>query len=130
VIPFVESRYRVEASRSSRWLAGLSRGGAQTFHVGFRRPDLFSGLGAFSIGLPAVFPDAYPSVVDAGKLNSQIPVIYYAVGQDDSDQKGPYERGTSMLNQSGIRYQAGSEFGGHIWQVWRNSLVEFLTRLR
>jgi enterochelin esterase-like enzyme len=130
VIPFVETRYRAEASKSSRWMAGLSRGGSQTFHVGFRRPDLVSALGAFSIGLPAVFPDAYPLVADAAKLNSQIPLIYYAVGKDDSDQKGPYERGTSMLSQSGIRYETGSEFGGHIWEVWRNSLTELLTRLR
>jgi enterochelin esterase-like enzyme len=130
VIPFVESRYRVEVGRSSRWLAGLSRGGAQTFHVGFRHPDLFTALGAFSIGLPAVFPDAYPLIADTAKLNSQVPVIYYSVGKDDSDQRAPYERGTAMLKQAGIHFEAGSEFGGHIWQVWRNSLVEFLTRLR
>jgi len=130
VISFVESRYRVEADRSSRWLAGLSRGGSQTFHVGFRRPDLFSALGAFSIGLPAAFPDAYPLVADTAKLNSQIPVIYYSVGKDDSDQRAPYERGTTMLKQAGISFESGGEFGGHIWQVWRNSLVEFVTRLR
>ena len=111
-------------------MAGLSRGGSQTFHVAFRHPDLFSALGAFSIGLPAAFPDAYPLVADTAKLNSLIPVIYYSVGKDDSDQRAPYETGTRLLNQAGVRYQAGSEFGGHIWQVWRNSLVEFLTRLR
>jgi len=130
VIPFVENRYRADARKSNRWMAGLSRGGSQTFHVGFRHPDMFSALGAFSIGLPATFPDAYPLVADAAKLNSQIPVIYYAVGKDDSDQKPGYERGTSQLSQSGIRFETGSEFGGHIWQVWRNSLTEFLTRLR
>jgi enterochelin esterase-like enzyme len=130
VMPFVESRYRVDARGSSRWMAGLSRGGSQTFHVAFRHPDLFSALGAFSIGLPAAFPDAYPLVADTGKLNSQIPLIYYSVGKDDSDQRTPYERGTAMLKQVGIRFDGGSEFGGHIWHVWRNSLVEFVTRLR
>ena len=64
VIPLVESRYRVEAGRSSRWLAGLSRGGDQTFHTGFRHPEMFSALGVFSSVVPSTFPDAYPALAD------------------------------------------------------------------
>jgi len=130
IIPRVESRYRVEKERSSRWLAGLSRGGSQTFHVGFRHPELFSALGAFSIGLPSIFPAAYPALADVNTLNNQIPLIYYSIGREDSNQGNAYAQGTAMLRQAGVRFEATNEFGGHIWQVWRNSIVEFVTRLR
>lgn len=131
VMPLVESRYRVNATQPTRWVAGFSRGGVQSFQIALRRPDLFSAIGAFSSGIPAAFPDLFPAASEPGKINGQIPVIYYSIGKDDSDQKANYERATSLLDKLSIRYETTAAApGGHIWRIWRNSLAEFLTRLR
>jgi enterochelin esterase family protein len=130
VVPLVESRYRIDGSKASRWMAGLSRGGAQTFHVAFRHPEMFSALGAFSIALPATFPDAYPIAADTPTLNGQFSLIYYSCGREDSNQLAGYERSTALLSQRGIRFEPASFPGGHIWQVWRDSLADFVSRLK
>lgn len=130
MMPRIEGRYRVDARKESRWLAGLSRGGTQTFHTGFRHPELFSALGAFSIPLPSTFPDAYPLAADSTALNSQYPVIFYTCGSDDSEQRPGYDRSTATLVQRGVQFDRASYPGGHIWMVWRNSLADFVPRLR
>lgn len=129
MMPFIESRYRIDANKASRWLAGLSRGGTQAFHTAFRHPDMFGALGAFSIGLPSGFPEAYPASIDAASLNNQLPLIFYTCGADDSDQGPNYERGAATLIQRGLQFETARYPGGHIWMVWRNSLAAFVTRL-
>ncbi|MFN7919949.1 MAG: alpha/beta hydrolase-fold protein [Bryobacteraceae bacterium] len=129
VIPLVQSRYRTATGKENRYLAGLSRGGTQTFHVGFRNPSLFSALGAFSISVPTTYPDAYPGA-DAAALNEAFRLIYYSCGTEDSDQRPGYDRSTAMLVQRGIRFDAANYPGGHIWHVWRNSLAEFVSKLK
>jgi putative tributyrin esterase len=51
LVPFVESRYRVIAERTSRAAAGISMGGYGAIHWGLSRPDLFAVVAGLS---PAV----------------------------------------------------------------------------
>src|SRR5207302_1002504 len=50
VIPEVEKAYRVARDRSSRAIAGLSMGGAESLSVGLNALDRFAWVGAFSSG--------------------------------------------------------------------------------
>src|SRR5262249_29131930 len=50
VLPEVEKTYRVATDRSSRAIAGLSMGGAESLFVGLNALDRFAWVGAFSSG--------------------------------------------------------------------------------
>ena len=50
MIPAVESAYKVDSSRDSRAIAGLSMGGAESLFTGLNRLDKFSWVSAFSAG--------------------------------------------------------------------------------
>lgn len=48
LIPFIESKYSVSASREDRAILGFSMGGRQSLFIGFSRPDLFNYIGAIA----------------------------------------------------------------------------------
>ena len=52
VRPYVEKNYRVKADRSSRAIAGLSMGGAQTLNVAFDKLPDYGYIGVYSSGRP------------------------------------------------------------------------------
>jgi S-formylglutathione hydrolase FrmB len=54
--PFVEKRYRVAPGRGHRAIAGISMGGYGALHLAFRRPQLFSSVGAHSAALIEKLP--------------------------------------------------------------------------
>jgi S-formylglutathione hydrolase FrmB len=55
-IPFIEKRYRVNAVRATRGIAGVSMGGYGAFHTALQHPELFGSLGAHSAMLIAGTP--------------------------------------------------------------------------
>lgn len=59
-IPGVEKRYRVESSRHSRGIAGISMGGYGALHIAFRHPNLFAAVGALSAALIEQLPSISP----------------------------------------------------------------------
>src|SRR5277367_5405052 len=50
-MPGVEKRYRAQAGRSTRGIAGISMGGYGALHIAFRHPQLFAAVGALSAAL-------------------------------------------------------------------------------
>src|SRR3984957_82425 len=55
-LPFIEKRYRVQAGRSTRGIAGVSMGGYGAFHTALQHPELFGSVGAHSAMLVAGTP--------------------------------------------------------------------------
>lgn len=51
LIPYIDSNFRTRADAAHRAMAGLSMGGAHTIRFGLTRPDVFSRVGVFSMGL-------------------------------------------------------------------------------
>jgi S-formylglutathione hydrolase FrmB len=50
-LPQIEKRYRTQAGRASRGIAGISMGGYGALHLAFRHPELFGSVGAHSAAL-------------------------------------------------------------------------------
>jgi S-formylglutathione hydrolase FrmB len=50
-MPFIERKYRIEASRNARGIDGMSMGGYGALRFGFSRPDLFGSVSAHSAAL-------------------------------------------------------------------------------
>jgi S-formylglutathione hydrolase FrmB len=55
-LPQIEKRYRTQAGRASRGIAGISMGGYGALHLAFRHPELFGSLGAHSAALLEKLP--------------------------------------------------------------------------
>src|SRR5229473_4303905 len=50
-LPQIEKRYRAQAGRATRGIAGISMGGYGALHLAFRHPELFGSVGAHSAAL-------------------------------------------------------------------------------
>src|SRR5271168_1307128 len=66
-MPDVEKRYRAQAGRGSRGIAGISMGGYGALHIAFRHPQLFAAVGAHSAALIENMQNI--SVHNSGQLN-------------------------------------------------------------
>ena len=128
VIPWIEGRYRISGSREDRWLAGLSNGGTQTLHVGFRRPDLFSVMAPFSTRLREGFAADYPLLQDAAKFNTRMRLFYFACGELDHNWEG-FKTSHAELDRLGIKHEWKATTGAHNWYNWRRYLADLLPRL-
>jgi len=128
VLPFAEKHYRIAGTRNERWLAGLSNGGSQTLHVGFRHPELFSVMAPFSTRLRDGFEGDYPLLKDAAKFNASLRLFYFACGNEDHNWEG-FKTSHDGLNRLGIRHEWVATTGAHNWYNWRRYLVELLPKL-
>lgn len=126
LIPFVDSNYRVAPGRQNRAMAGLSAGGAATYNIAFKHPELFSGAGLFSAaGGGGTFETRYPELAaDAKGANAKFPVIWIGCGTED-----PLDQGAKALDAELTKVKINHIYkdrdGGHVWPVWRWALSEF-----
>jgi enterochelin esterase family protein len=128
VMPWVEKHYRISGRREERWLAGLSNGGSQTLHVGFRHPELFSVMAPFSTQLRPGFEADYPNLADAAKFNAAMRLFYFACGELDQNWKG-FQASHAGLMKLGIKHEWVATPGAHTWYNWRRYLADLLPRL-
>ncbi|MBZ5514879.1 MAG: esterase [Acidobacteriia bacterium] len=123
VIPAVESDYLVSKGRSSRAVAGLSMGGAETLLVGLNNLDRFAWIGAFSSGgLGEDFEKQFPGL-DA-KANSQLRLLWVSCGRDDRLLDMNHKL-RDWLEAKQIRLKWVETAGAHSWQVWRRGIADF-----
>jgi enterochelin esterase-like enzyme len=125
LIPFIDSNYRVAAGRQNRAMAGLSAGGAATFNVSFKHPELFSAAGLFSSANNGSFETRYPQLAaDAKGTNAKYPVIWIGAGTSD-----PLDQGAKSLDAELTKLKINHTYkdrdGGHVWPVWRWALNEY-----
>jgi enterochelin esterase-like enzyme len=81
IIPFVESRYSVDADRTHRAIAGMSMGGGQTLNIGLTNLDRFAWIAAVAAA-PNTRPPA-ELVPDAAALG-QLKLLWLSVGNHDN----------------------------------------------
>jgi enterochelin esterase family protein len=122
VIPQIEAEYRVKKDRSSRAIAGLSMGGAESLLTALNHPDKFAWVGAFSSGGldNRDFSTEFPSI-DAG-LNKQLKLLWIACGTDDKLIKVNREF-KSWLKSKDVQFTDIETPGMHTWMVWRRNLA-------
>ena len=141
LMPYVESNYRVKTDRSSRAMAGLSMGGAQTLNIAIPNLSKFAYLGVFSSGVFGIIPspnapapqgpsyeEQHASVLDDAELKKDLKVFWFATGKDDFLVKTS-QATVEMFrrHQFELEYLEGE--GAHTWIVWREYLKEFTPKL-
>src|SRR5262249_20514698 len=123
VLPEVEKTYRVATDRSSRAIAGLSMGGAESLFVGLNALDRFAWVGAFSSGgLRQEFDTVFPQL--SSGANEQLRLLWIACGTEDRliDTNRKLKE---WLTAKGVRFTNIETPGAHTWMVWRRNLTEF-----
>ncbi len=132
LIPHIDANFRTVADVDHRAMAGLSMGGSHTLRFGLTRPDRFSHIGIFSMGL-GMGPDDVSNYTTANadmlrRSAEELDLVYYAMGTDDF-LYGTVEPTRAMLDEYGVEHIYNETDGGHTWINWRRYLADFLPRL-
>ena len=123
VIPTIEAKYSVDATREQRALAGLSMGGGQTLNFGLAHLDQFGWLGAFSAAPNTKRPQELIPDVEAAK-NARLKLLWISCGNKDgliNVSQGVHQ----YLKKNGIQHVWHVDGFGHDPQHWSSSLYWF-----
>jgi enterochelin esterase-like enzyme len=121
VIPQVEKSYRVSKDRTSRAIAGLSMGGAESLFVGLNALDRFAWVASFSAGgANEDYSVTYPSL--DSKANAQLRLLWIACGVEDRLIE-PNRKFREWLASRDIKHVDIETPGMHTWMVWRRNLA-------
>jgi enterochelin esterase-like enzyme len=120
VKPLVESKYRVLTQRTSRAIAGLSMGSAQSLTIGLHNLDHFAYIGAFSGGgNRAEWEKADPAV-----LNQKLKVLWLGCGTEDFAYAG-MKAMDDLLTQKKVKHVWNPSGAGHSWPNWQVYLAKY-----
>ncbi|HLN22210.1 MAG TPA: alpha/beta hydrolase-fold protein [Bacteroidales bacterium] len=133
LIPFIDKNFRTYSDREHRAMAGLSRGGGQTWSTVTTNMDKFAWMGGFS-GAGGfrgnnTIETAYNGVFkDAAAFNKQMKLVFISIGTvEGQGAKQTYD----ALVAHGIKNVVYHESQGtaHEWLTWRRALNDFAPRL-
>lgn len=133
LLPFIDGKYRTIPDRGARAAAGLSMGGGQSRHLAHRHPDLFANLGVFSSGAGFLVAGTAQGVTfdysglfeTPERYNSLFDVTLVTCGTEDMRVEYTTPQVQELIKKGyNIRYRTYP--GGHEFQVFRDSLREFL----
>ena len=137
IMKFVESNYRVKATKENRAIAGLSMGGYHTNYISRYYPNTFDYMGLFSPALNNK-PEQHPSAPAYQNLDKKLKqqmdngykLYWIAVGKNDFPvlYNGIKEY-RAQLDGIGMKYEYVETEGGHTWTNWRVYLTEFAQKL-
>ena len=127
LIPFIESRYSVQADREHRALAGLSMGGGQSLNFGLANLDTFAWVGGFS-SAPNTAPPAQ-LVPNPAVAAQKLKLLWVSCGDQDSlfnISEGVH----TYLSENKVPHVWHIDVGGaHTFPVWKNDLYHLSTLL-
>ena len=127
LIPFIESKYSVQADREHRALAGLSMGGGQSLNFGLGNLDTFAWVGGFS-SAPNTMPPAQ-LLRDAAIARQKLKLLWVSCGDQDSlfnISEGVHKH----LVEQKVPHIWHVDIGGaHTFPVWKNNLYHLSTLL-
>lgn len=155
LIPEIDAKYRTNATRGGRVIAGLSMGGYGALKFGVKYPEMFSLAGSFSGALGAatfnstgpVMDSIFKSINEAfGPAGSEtrkandlfglireaspekikaLPFIYVDCGTEDFLIQNNRDFATLLVTKK-VPHEFRQLPGGHSWPYWDKQVVEFL----
>ena len=127
LIPFIESKYSVQADREHRALAGLSMGGGQSLNFGLGNLDTFAWVGGFS-SAPNTMPAAQ-LVRDPAVARQKLKLLWVSCGDQDSLFNISEGVHNYLVEQKVPHIWHVDLGGGHTFPVWKNNLYHLSTLL-
>jgi len=129
-IPMIESTYRVNASRATRGISGISMGGYGALKISMKHPDLFGAVSAHSAVL---LKDLSAAKVAAGRLQMFQGLFdrIYAINQDlsywEANNPMTLAMDTKKFNGMKIYFDCGTE-DEYGFEIGTKQLDEMLTK--
>lgn len=130
VIPYIDHTYRTIKKREYRAMAGLSMGSLQTSVVTLRHQDLFASAGIFSGFVQNPLSD-YQEHIDKSLLSTygnKINLFFRSIGNLD-EYMSYFKSDDELLTSYNIKSYRVIYQGGHEWNVWQKSILDFLPML-
>jgi len=138
VIPFIEGKYHVGATKEKRGMAGLSMGSMQTAMTTMNHPELFSEMGIFSGFLHdwisgseldmtghTASENLHLSLMDdAAQFQREFHTFFRAMGQEDPFF-AHFLSDDALCEEKGIQAVRKVYNGTHDWNVWRMCIRDF-----
>ena len=122
VIPFVEKRFHVLATKDDRAIAGLSMGGGHTLAATNNNPGEFAYIGVFSSG-PQAVDATFQKQLGAVKAGG---VKFYWLGAGTTDMARERTLTLSeLVKKEGFNTTYREIPGRHFWFLWRDFLVHY-----
>jgi enterochelin esterase family protein len=130
LVPFIDGRFRTQADREHRAIAGLSMGGGQAMRTGLAHLDKFAWIGTFSGALRDFNVEtSYGGALrDATQANRQLRLLWIGCGTEDRLIDGAREIHNALTERK-VEHVWLEGSGSHEWQVWRKHLHDFAPRL-
>jgi len=133
LIPAIDARYRTEADREHRAMAGLSMGSGQALQIATRNLDKFSYLGLFSGAAPTGdLTTAYNGVFANGaEFSKRVHLVFMGAGSAEPRLMTSIPAARELLEKQGVKNVVTftSDGTSHEWQTWRRCLRDFAPRL-
>jgi enterochelin esterase-like enzyme len=127
LVPYIESRYSVQADREHRALAGLSMGGGQSLNFGLGNLDTFAWVGGFSSAPNTSQPAQLVPNPEAAR--QKLKLLWVSCGDKDSlfnISEGLHK----YLAENKVPHIWHIDLGGaHNFPVWKNDLYHLSTLL-
>jgi S-formylglutathione hydrolase FrmB len=153
VIPHAEGKYRIDAVRANRLIAGLSAGGYGALNIVFKYPQMFAVAAILSPAIYDPVPPShssavrqppfqrdgkfdpelwkslnYPVHIDAYKKSGTIVPLY--INSGDHDTFGIALQAAMVYEKLRLHQPGAVELrvvdGDHEWMVWRETLGDAL----
>lgn len=126
IIPFIESKYQVDARPRSRAIAGLSMGGGHTITTSLMYPGTFDYICPLSALFRAGDEEAIANYTTQFEELKDEGVRLYFVACGSSDFLfGSSQTLDQILTDVGIEHTFYITDGGHTWSNWRKYLNTF-----
>ncbi|MDX8339787.1 alpha/beta hydrolase family protein [Draconibacterium sp. IB214405] len=131
-LPFIESEYRVTASRDTRFIAGLSMGGFGASYYAFTYPEKFKYCYSMSGAVEGVGAASTPSIADiirAYDSFSDLPAYTMDCGTADPLVFTSNQSVHAKLLDAGFDHEYIEREGTHDWVFWTKALEMALERI-
>lgn len=130
-LPFIEETYRIEASRETRFIAGLSMGGFGASYYAFTYPDKFIYCYSMSgaVGGVGTTTPSISSIVSGYDALGELPRYTMDCGTSDPLVYESNQSEHEALNSLGYTHEYITREGTHDWVFWKKSLEMALERI-
>jgi enterochelin esterase-like enzyme len=131
-LPFIESTYRVDASRENRFIAGLSMGGYGASYYAFTYPDKFAYCYSMSGAVEGIGTASTPSIagiIAAYNSFGELPDYTMDCGTSDLLVYSSNQSVHAKLLEAGFDHEYIARDGVHDWAFWKKSLQMTLERI-
>lgn len=129
LIPYIEENYNASSDPNIRAIAGLSMGAGQTLNFGYKNPEVFTWIGAFS---PA--PNTTPAgttIRDIEAVKSNVHLNFLAAGTAEGSYLNTARTYHDYLQENGVDnlYLQVEQGLDHERENWNRQLHNFAQRI-